>query len=324
MCRIAYLADAKAWKEDVLAYLFASLEKSMGGSGNGLALFKKDGTVRVVKGLEQKTDALAKVAAGKPYPILFHTRAASIGPVCDELCQPFVAGGTTLCHNGHWSDYKTVGAIMIAKETMPPVSGPISDSMIATYAAEAFGLDFLKFASGVFIAHKDGETYAYVNSGSFTFAEFKQGIIYASEIPEDWRKISQVYSFDSGSVAKLTAEGPKMVEGAYSKYHVSKSTVYYSGGHNWGYGTPHQSGWWDENSNWHRVDPSSSAVKVITGEDPVIDANIKEIEEASRTSSKLTSSLKSGEIPQQALEEMPHEYATTEEWAEWEAKWGGL
>lgn len=83
----------------------------MGGHGNGIGAITPDGQhYKLVKGCDLSVKKAARLAlkySKQGMHVLFHTRLASCGEICDELCQPFVqrtrSGYGLLCHNGHWS-----------------------------------------------------------------------------------------------------------------------------------------------------------------------------------------------------------------------------
>lgn len=112
MCRLAFASAGyvRGMSLDDLEHLFQDLETEMGGHGNGYA-YRVPGKPRLAwrKGIELTPRACAYgwlqgVMQGAS-ELLFHTRIASAGNICDGLCHPFVHGLTGLAHNGHDSRY---------------------------------------------------------------------------------------------------------------------------------------------------------------------------------------------------------------------------
>jgi hypothetical protein len=112
MCRLVFAsADyVRATSLADLEHLFVFLEEELGGHGCGYA-YRVPGRARLV-GRKGVTLSPAACAAGwyegvmrGASELLFHTRIASAGAVCDALCHPFIHGLTGLAHNGHDSRY---------------------------------------------------------------------------------------------------------------------------------------------------------------------------------------------------------------------------
>jgi hypothetical protein len=103
MCRIAFTVKPKIKSEiyeGVLAAVFATLELSNGGHGNGIAFPNRKGKIKIIKGVNYRPHEAARDAAGAPW-VLFHTRLASSGGISDEMCHPFPLGfWGALVHNG--------------------------------------------------------------------------------------------------------------------------------------------------------------------------------------------------------------------------------
>jgi len=98
MCRLAYIKRPF----DGMAAWLASLESSMGGNGNGVAVAD-----RCVKGVsisvKRTVHAMDDLQRGRRHtPVLWHTRRTSSGNTHDDLCHPFPCDGGWLAHNGHW------------------------------------------------------------------------------------------------------------------------------------------------------------------------------------------------------------------------------
>lgn len=183
------------------------MEKSQGGDGNGIA-FLQDGTIRVAKGVQAKTDALALFASEIESPILFHTRRASSGPIVDSLCQPFMQGGIAITHNGHWGSWDEVARELIMAGHID-AHYPINDSLTAATAVAQYGRYFLEtIHTGVFVIMTLNGTYLHLRGGSF---EYLEDVGYASEFPTSW--LSKTMKNDT--IATLEPDGPEFEMGGW-------------------------------------------------------------------------------------------------------------
>ena len=141
MCRIAVIPNPRGQPE--LAEMLEALQASNGGDGNGVALIPE---MRVIKGVELSTAKIAKIVADRSDPAIFHTRLASVGAVCNHLCQPFRAGGIVLAHNGTSIGWREIAlALFESGERMTP---PLSDSLTMTHAVRRWGMSALWLAGG--------------------------------------------------------------------------------------------------------------------------------------------------------------------------------
>jgi len=103
MCRLAYISKAfigmQAWLN--------LMERSNGGDGSGVAIgdrvlkgYRMPATATGYEVTKRHTDARCRKK--KIQPALWHTRLASSGDLCDDLCHPFPCADGWLVHNGHW------------------------------------------------------------------------------------------------------------------------------------------------------------------------------------------------------------------------------
>lgn len=223
MCRIAYIPQPGLVEEDDLRDLFTYLEKKQGGDGNGLALTWPDSDdIDVIKGLDATTDELAAMATYSDGPALFHTRSATSGGVCDDLCQPFLINGIALAHNGVWSGWNNIAIQLILQDKMDG-NEPINDSLTAAVMAAKFGrfaLETLKV--GVFIVMKPDGAWLHLRGGTFGFCPDLK--IYASDLPPGWPELKPIAS---DSIAFLSADGPRFECGGWRTW---KKCVYYPKG----------------------------------------------------------------------------------------------
>lgn len=110
MCRLALMN--KSFVQQVndieLASLFQTLDDKNGGHGMGITLAYSKNDPVTYKGINHSAIDLAQlIYAEIDNPdlryIIFHTRLASSGEICDEMCHPFSENtlyGLTLAHNG--------------------------------------------------------------------------------------------------------------------------------------------------------------------------------------------------------------------------------
>jgi hypothetical protein len=134
MCRIAFIERPQDVNpelyEGVLAAVFATLELSNGGHGNGVAIPDRKGKIKIIKGVNYSPCQAAKDSANAPW-VLFHTRLATSGGIKDEMCHPFSLGTWgALAHNGiaigkgtHTESDTAVMARVIAEEIGPDLDG---------------------------------------------------------------------------------------------------------------------------------------------------------------------------------------------------------
>ena len=83
--------------------LLIHLEKTCGGHGNGIVLYKDEKLIKTVKGTQVKVDEVYKILCvddiNYDYAI-FHTRIASVGHVADNMCHPFIHNNNCMAMNG--------------------------------------------------------------------------------------------------------------------------------------------------------------------------------------------------------------------------------
>lgn len=185
MCRLALMNRAAIFLLDTeLAALFARLERSMGGDGNGLAaLWSETGAVKIHKGLTITTaQAAAKAAAyadGGADWVLFHTRLATSGERTSRSCHPFKSGQLVMAHNGHSHVWHMLGA-----------SIGISDSECITrmWSRLRLPLASLEDVEGVFLGFHSGSPFVvkgrFYDDLTVSLHEETGAVLFASEL--DW------------------------------------------------------------------------------------------------------------------------------------------
>lgn len=209
MCRIAYIPNPQMVPEKDFVELFTFLEKRMGGDGNGLATII-DGEISVFKGVSLDVKILANIASRVTGPVLFHTRRATSGGICNALCQPFVNNGTALVHNGIWMDWGDAGMELILQGHLD-ASVPINDSLAAATLAANHGRYALEaIDSGVFVVMALDGAWLHLRQGFFRWCE-SMGV-YASDFPKAWPPAK---SFGDDAIAYLGEDGPEFECGGW-------------------------------------------------------------------------------------------------------------
>lgn len=203
MCRIAYVPCPALLEIGDFTDLFSYLEKSVGGDGNGLATVI-DGSIKVFKGVRLDVKVLARIAAHAEGPVLFHTRRATTGGICNALCQPFVDNGTALVHNGIWRGWDGPAMELILQGSLD-ANAPINDSLAAATLVANYGRYTLEaINSGVFVVMRRKGAWLHLRQGTFKYCE-ELGV-YASDFPKTGWPIAR--SFGDDVVAYLGEDGP--------------------------------------------------------------------------------------------------------------------
>ena len=202
MCRIMYAPDPSMLAEKDYADLFSYLEKGMGGDGNGLATII-NGRIALFKGVSLDVKVLARIASSTDGPVLFHTRRATTGGICDALCQPFMYNGTALVHNGIWRGWDGPAMELILQGTLDG-NAPINDSLVAAALAANYGRYTLEaIDTGVFVVMTAEGAWLHLRSGTFKYCE-EMGV-YASDFPRSW---PVPRSLGDDAIAFLGEDGP--------------------------------------------------------------------------------------------------------------------
>lgn len=226
MCRIAYIPEPGMLSVGDYTDLFSYLEKSMGGDGNGLTA-TIDGALRVFKGVRMGVEVLASIADNVNSPVLFHTRRATTGGICNALCQPFVDNGTALVHNGIWHGWANPASELILQGALD-ANAPINDSLAAAALVADYGRYTLEaIKSGVFVVMTTEGAWLHLRSGTFKYCE-EMGV-YASDFPKGW---PVARSFGDDAIAFLGEDGPMFECGGWWKPRVLY-TGYHRGAPAW-------------------------------------------------------------------------------------------
>lgn len=222
MCRIVYAPNPGLLEAKDFADLFSHLEGTMGGDGNGLAIINGNKPM-LVKGVRMDVGILARIAASASNPVLFHTRRATTGAVCNTLCQPFVDNGTALVHNGIWRDWQSPAMELILQGDLD-ANGPINDSLAAAALVAKYGRYTLEaINSGVFVVMTTEGAWLHLRQGVFKYCEDLD--VYASDFPKDW---PTPRSFGNDAIAFLGEDGPIFECGGWWS---ERSFLYKGAGH---------------------------------------------------------------------------------------------
>lgn len=203
MCRLAYIPGNAKINYKEMTDLFAMLEKSCGGDGNGYVAVSREGQIVSNKGAKLSVGQIVKQTyklLRNDWSIYFHTRKVSVGWIDDNQCHPFEIKGKYfqgwMCHNGTWFD----GGVM-AK-----YFGCGSDTAAFARLIGQFGLKRLKDmklfpTSGVFLLYgakpREVGLHRVLNiSGDLEYCP-KTGI-WASEFDRNWKHWNDTYNVASG------------------------------------------------------------------------------------------------------------------------------
>lgn len=129
MCRLAYIVNNKTDK-NLLTDLFKTLEKSMGGDGNGIGGFL-NGVPVVEKEIKKAAETFVSDKAWD-HGYLFHTRRASVGSIDNDNCHPFIWGKTITMHNGHIDGAGVLKLMMYENIDKYSADGWTLDKLIAS------------------------------------------------------------------------------------------------------------------------------------------------------------------------------------------------
>jgi hypothetical protein len=163
-----------------------------------------DGSIKVFKGVKLDVKILARIAAHAEGPVLFHTRRATTGGVCNALCQPFVDDGTALVHNGVWGGWANPAMELILQGSLD-ANAPINDSLAAATLVANYGRYTLEaINSGVFVVMTTEGAWLHLRQGTFKYCE-EMGV-YASDFPKKHWPTAR--SFGDDAIAYLGEDGP--------------------------------------------------------------------------------------------------------------------
>ena len=166
-----------------------TLEDRLGGDGNGVAAWSREKGFRIVKRTDLTCKRAAKLIhlwASEGYEwFFFHTRLATSGGVCDEMCHPFFDSNskTLMAHNGVVSNLTGFWLEDV----------PVSDTRFLFHLATNYSGNYhrtLYDTSGAFIGIRDNLPYVIKASTSAdlvaVLSERDQGMCFTSQwyLPE--------------------------------------------------------------------------------------------------------------------------------------------
>jgi len=227
MCRLAYIPFSPTKLDTgLVGTLFQFLEMSFGGHGNGIGYFKENESDGLVpwhyKGATLSTDVITDFMVEEAVSGIFHTRLASMGSVCNDNCHPFSYNGVLTAHNGHWSDAHAMASMLIhANKFSASTMKDTTDSEVIACLVGNYGFGATDIVDGgTILSLYQDHAKVFVKSDFEVIMTPEGKYLYASEFPHkiiDHWKIKKYFRFSRGSIAKLTADGPKLVKGSLTK-----------------------------------------------------------------------------------------------------------
>ena len=188
MCRLSLLNNKgiRLAEEKLggIKMLFDELEESFGGHGNGVAIYRKDGTVDIKKGAKLTNKEIAKMVLkdlNSVEYVIYHTRLASVAKISDENCHPFECNGKVMVMNGTERAFNFNNGLTDTENLL--VSLATVDDM--KKALNGF--------RSAFIGSDDMGVFVVKNYGDLVVLEDDGAIIFASEFPEHYFKNFKVY-----------------------------------------------------------------------------------------------------------------------------------
>lgn len=191
MCRLA-LFNREALHllgQQPLDLLLKTLEKQLGGDGNGIAaLWQGTGQIKVRKSVHFSARAAAgelrfAMLQGADWG-LFHTRLATSATVCPRACHPFRRGSLVLAHNGHDEVFARLGALTRKKRS--------DSAALAEYWARwRVPIPTLATRPGVFLGFYQHRPFVVKGQASrdlvLAWQQKTGALLFASELPDTLR-----------------------------------------------------------------------------------------------------------------------------------------
>lgn len=171
----------------------------MGGHGNGIALINRNNSVVINKGVKLYNDEITKLVKNNIKDIkfiIYHTRIASKGTVCDSNCHPFIVNNDVLAMNGTESWINSL------------VSNSETDTETILKTITALDLNLIERVSGlnsVFLGRYKGKIFTSKGRGDLEVLPYGRAVIFASEFPKEWYGKVKIYT-----APKLWIEGEKI------------------------------------------------------------------------------------------------------------------
>ena len=213
MCRLAYVVNNRVSKS-LLTDLFLTLEKSMGGDGNGVGGFI-DGKPLVEKAIKKTANEFVSDKTWD-HGYLFHTRRASVGSIEDNNCHPFIWGNTITMHNGHIDGAGVLKLMMFENLDKYSADGwsmdtlaKSTDSNIMAYFIWKYGFDIVSLLScGTVVTMYPDRTILHAGY-DLEAIEVDGSWIFASEFPDTMGMTAQqwlIFTKDTEVIVKNTGE----------------------------------------------------------------------------------------------------------------------
>lgn len=169
MCVIAICYEKKLTEEIIDAC------RTTNSQGFGIA-WEKDKMIHWKKGLYDLKE-VKQIIDETPLPHTVHFRIATVGGVCDELCQPFPISDQVslskegkckkvLFHNGHVSSWEAMIVATAIKTGKPIPDGKWSDTRAIAYSLSQADKSMLAWVTGKYAVMEVGKTTLYW--GEFT------------------------------------------------------------------------------------------------------------------------------------------------------------
>ena len=188
MCRLALFnrAALQLLEKQSLDTLLITLEKQLGGDGNGVAaLWQATGQIKLRKSVHFP----ARAAAGElRYALqqgadwgLFHTRFATSATVCSRACHPFHRGGLVLAHNGHDEMFAQLGALTRKRRSD-------SEALTEYWARSHLPISALASRSGVFVGFAHNQPFVVKGQSArdlvLAYHHTTGALLFASALPD--------------------------------------------------------------------------------------------------------------------------------------------
>jgi predicted glutamine amidotransferase len=216
MCRLA-LINKNIKDIKLLTELFTKLNDSMGGDGLGLGWFE-NGMPTITKGVKfSPIEAAQKVCSiTSDNGIMFHCRRASVGPIDDINCHPYIFDKEITMHNGHLEGSSVLKLMMLENLdkysadgwTMEKLSHS-TDSEIMAYFIHKRGFEIVSLLNcGTVITNYPEQTLLHAGN-DLEAIDVNGAWIFASEFPDQMAMNSnQWLLFEKGAeiIVKPTGE----------------------------------------------------------------------------------------------------------------------
>ena len=238
MCRICYIPNFKSWEVGLLQKQLTYLDKAGGGSGIGVGWINSGKQACVEKGTKLTVDdainLMTKHVDQALSGFLFHTRIPSVGEVCDDLCMPFIFGGSNLfVYNGTWKDWKAAFYALLGRGVVLPVPPHVSDALVAAKLLDELGLAYTSLIDDgvvVIMTSDNGVILKKESVGSFARGNIGDAELFASalDLSLPWNNKCNIITRDELDLTHPVPEkaiGEYMDTYCYSASYATRSAV---------------------------------------------------------------------------------------------------